>query len=107
MSWDGKRGTTRRYYYRHGRNAQGRAVKFYLGSGAKGQQAAQEDAEARGQRSLAHQAWLQQWSEIEQARQPLDEFCAVAAQLTKCVLIANGWYQHGGHEWRRRVLVYG
>lgn len=104
MSWDRKRGTGRRYYYRSVRG-QRRSAKLYVGTGPDAQRIAEADLAARRERARARQAWLQKWAQIELVRLPLDDFCGLVALLVKGILLVSGWHQHGG-EWRRRTLTW-
>ena len=106
MAWERRKETNRQYYYRHGRDFRGRAKKLYVGVGRDAHRIAEADAVTRQEQTVARQAWQRQWSEIEQAKQPLDEFCRLMALLTRGTLIASGWYQHGGSRWRRRMMTW-
>jgi hypothetical protein len=105
MAWERRKTTTRRYYYRHARNYMGRPIKLYVGVGNAAHRLAEADVAARLERARARQAWLQQWAQVEQAQQVLDEFCEMMGLLTKGVLVASNWHQHG-YEWRRRMLTW-
>ena len=104
MSWDKKRGTVKRYFYRSVR-LQGRPRKLYAGAGDGARRLAEADLAARLERAKARQAWLQRWAQIEEAQLPLKEFCELAALLLKGALLVSGLHRHGG-EWRKRRLIW-
>jgi hypothetical protein len=105
MAWECRKETQRRYYYRHAHNYMGRPIKLYVGNGREAVRMAEADLATRLERARARQAWLQQWAQVEQAQQVLDEFCEMMAWLTRAMLIASGWYRHGD-QWRRRRLPW-
>ncbi|MBR9803266.1 hypothetical protein GYB59_16955 [bacterium] len=101
MSWDRKPQTGRRYYYRNKR-IDGRSVKEYVGRGPKADKAALRDEEVRLQQQRDHHYWDARIVQIERSGESLTQLVTLAKLLTRSVLIANGFYLHKGHEWRRR-----
>jgi hypothetical protein len=97
MSWDRKkRGGGRGYYYRSVRIG-GRAVKQYVGSGKKAEEAARLVEERRGARQVARAA------EARLACVDVihDELAVWVRLLVRAHLIVGGMYEHHGG-WRRR-----
>ena len=97
MSWDKKkRGGGRGYYYKSVR-VNGRAVKEYLGTGAKAVEAARLIEERRAARAALRGVEIRLAS-ADLIHADLKEWLGV---LLRAHLIRGGYYEHHG-EWRRR-----
>jgi hypothetical protein len=92
----------RQVYYRSVRT--GDIVRsVHVGDGARGEQAAREDAEKRLRRRTEEIRSQRQLTECEVAGEPLRELEATTTWLVRAVLVVAGNYLHRGHEWRRRA----
>lgn len=80
-------------------------TKLYVGRGQDAHRMAQADLAARREQAAARQAWLQRWTRIEEARQPLMLYCELLNLLMKAMLVASEWHLHGS-EWRRRTMKW-
>ena len=88
------------YYYR-ARRCGKRVLRDYCGSGAAAQLAAALDVARRARRRAEAEARQAERARLDQVLGPLDRFCCVADLMARAVLLASGYYRHGG-EWRRR-----
>jgi hypothetical protein len=102
VSWQIIRG--RRYYYRN-RKVAGRVLKEYVGAGPQAELAAALDAQRRQERrdkADARRAEQARRAPAEGALRGLDGGLGV---LHKAALLAAGFHQHQGGEWRRKKDV--
>lgn len=99
MPWDAR--GTRRYFY-HRRKVAGRLLRTYVGTGPTAEAAAAADAARRAERE---QRWAMNRTEKrrlaapDEPQQELHDLCSL---LLKATLLANGFHQHDGGDWRRR-----
>lgn len=87
------------------RSVEGQGIKKYVGKGRRAAQAARERDEARLQRELQHQDWINLWSNIGSATRTQDALGEQSKQLTSAALLAGGFHFHKGHKWRRRKIM--
>lgn len=89
------------YYYKSKRLPDGRVGKVYCGGGARGEQAAKQDAEVRAARA-ADRAKADSFKAL---LEPLDAFTMELDEdvnmLATATLLAGGLHLHKG-EWRKR-----
>jgi hypothetical protein len=98
MPWE-QRGGRGRYYTRK-RTVNGRIVREYVGTGAKGEEAAAADRAERAERlqdQAALRADLEQYGSIEDQHTTWSEF---VQQLAYATLIVAGYHRHS--TWRKR-----
>lgn len=101
MAWETRKGTAGRYYTRS-HTVNGRTVREYVGTGAKGEAAACMDARRRAAATDARIHAMSQRQRFRAADDRLAAYCAdVDAQL-RAALIAAGYRQHDRGEWRRK-----
>ena len=89
-------------YYTRSRREDGRVVREYIGGGALGESAAQQDAEKRRIRREEAATWREERKSLEALDAPLDELCRATEILSKAVFVAAGYHQHNRGEWRMR-----
>ena len=99
MAWE-QRGE-HRYYYRSVRRG-GRVVKEYVGTGPLAEAMAQLDEEDRRRRKEEAEEWTEEARCMDELEAPIEELCEAAETLAKAVLVAAGYRQHNGGEWRLR-----
>jgi len=97
MAWE-KRRNGRQYYYRVQRIGE-RVVKTYVGGGAVGRKAAEEDEAAR--RALRRTKWRcdQQNAPLKELAADLASFAALVDRLIQYQLVCAGYRLHH-REWR-------
>lgn len=101
MSWE-RRGNGRYYYRTVSQN--GRRKRIYIGSGAKGEAAAQEDVLRRQRLATARARLAAQKSKIAAIELAQEDLAAWSEALAQAVMLLAGQHQHHGI-WRRRVIV--
>lgn len=102
MAWERrKRGGGNRYYYRS-RRVGGRVVKEYLGRGAAAEAVATHQEARRVEREKQQATQAAAEAPLVNASLALIRFGALAHDLFRAVLVANGYHLHQG-EWRRRM----
>lgn len=100
MAWETRHDRGR--YYTRSRRVNGRVIREYIGSGAKGDRAALEDA-ARRAAQAAERAVIR--AERERVQAIDAEFAAlhqIVDQLTRGALLAAGFERHK-RQWRKRL----
>ena len=95
MGWERGR------YYTRSRKVDGRVIREYVGGGAAGALAAQQDAIDRERREREHESWRIEKEEIEAFDDAIDQVCQQADLIARAAMIAAGYHHHRG-EWRRR-----
>jgi hypothetical protein len=80
----------------------GRPRRFYLGAGPLAEQAAAEDARRQAERRVGREARDVERQRHEVASGPLDHLVGLAELVVDAALLAAGYHQHAGSEWRRR-----
>src|SRR4051812_11680136 len=100
MSWEPRRGTSRRYYTRS-RRVGGRVVREYVGTGEHAEAAAREDAERRARREQERDASRAESDELCTLDQSLNDLHDLAELLTQAALLVAGYRQHKRGEWRK------
>lgn len=98
MGWELRRG--KRYYYRR-RKVNGRWIREYVGPGARGEQAALEDALRNAKKKAEMEAERRRREEFQAAQALLHGACEEYDRLIKAALIGAGYYEHK-RQWRRR-----
>jgi hypothetical protein len=96
MGWD-KGGR----YYTRSKRVNGRVVREYVGGGAKGEEAARQDALQRQQRQAERAAARAKQAEIEHLDVLFEEYDALLDLMIHAALTAEGYRLHRG-EWRKR-----
>ena len=86
-------------YYRSRRV--GRRVERDYFSGPEARLAAALDEARRARRRAEAEARLAEWARLDVVFGPLARFSGLADLMARAVLLASGYYRHGG-EWRRR-----
>src|SRR5262245_17811344 len=99
MSWETRKGRGR--YYTRSKRVNGRIVREYVGSGAKGEQAVADDARRRAEAKAFGDALKTEWKQWLEAEKPLEELDKLDTFLMHAILCAAGFHQHDGGEWRR------
>ena len=89
-------------YYTRSRRVDGRVVREYVGAGPLAEFAALRGAEERRQREEEERAWRAEYEHLEALEKPVEELCELADLLAHAALIAAGYHQHHGGEWRKK-----
>lgn len=92
MAWE-RRARGDRYYVRVSRVG-GRVVRTYFGAGAKGVQAAQEDAERRATRQAQRLTQRVTQDRLDALEAPLRDVCDWSDVLVEGALLAAGYRKH-------------
>ena len=77
-------------------------MREYVGGGALGELAAQQDAEKRRIRKEEANTRREERESMEELDAPLEELCRAAEILSRAVFVAAGYHQHNRGEWRMR-----
>ena len=101
MAWEGKRSTTKRYYYQT-RRSQGRWVREYFGRGERAQQAAAAVVQRRQKRGLERDASQVFERELQIAAAPVAELCGLMDELAHAALVCAGYHRPKRGKWRKR-----
>ena len=101
MAWEGRKDTSKRYYYRSRRLPDGRVVKTYHGTGYRGAMAADADRLRRAEQSHQHERHRVLLNHIQHVATPLVELCEACDVITEAALLAAGYHNHQG-EWRKK-----
>jgi hypothetical protein len=99
MSWESRPRSSRRYYYRT-LYANGRAIREYIGTGDKGEQAAADDQARRKERQAQAEQIKAEVRRRQEANEALGEWSDDLQQLAYAMLIADGCVYKNG-EWKR------
>ena len=97
MAWDNRGG--RRYFYRSQRIG-GTVRRVYCGTGARGEQAEQELAQAQARRAKERQAMTALEAKLTPLVAMAEELEDGIDALVQAVLQSNGFHEHKG-QWRR------
>jgi hypothetical protein len=100
MGWETRKGRGR--YYTRSRRVRGRVVREYVGCGELASLAAQLDALEREERNTRAAALRTYCERADTAEEALGEFSALVDALAEGALLAGGYHQHHGGEWRRK-----
>lgn len=98
MAWE-QRGN-RSYYYRK-RWEDGRCVSVYVGAGETADVLSACEFYRRAEEAQAREAERAYRAELEACDEALAELERLTCELTRAVLITNGYHQHKG-QWRRK-----
>jgi hypothetical protein len=98
MAWETR--SNGNYYYRYVRTGK-RVQKIYVGTGARAQAMARQDAQARAARAADREAAEALSLKLAPFEQLAEEADAEIHQLLKSVLQAAGFHWHRG-EWRKK-----
>ena len=96
MGWDRGR------YYTRSRKVAGRVVREYVGTGAIGRLAAEEDAATREAKRVERAAEAARRAEIAEADGALYASLRGLDTLSGALLALAGFYRHHRGAWRRR-----
>src|SRR2546423_1787462 len=99
MGWERRR--RGRYYYRSTR-VRGRVSKRYVGGGALGQWAAQEDARERAERGSKRREQAAERARMLGEERELQELYERVEAAIAASLAAAGYHRHDRGPWRRR-----
>ncbi len=98
MAWE-QRGNSRYYYRKDWRD--GRCVSVYLGAGETADLLSACEFYRRAEEAQAREAERSRRAELEDCDQAIAELDRLTRELTRSVLITNGYHQHKGL-WRRK-----
>jgi len=106
MPWQRSRGG--RYYVRKlYRRADGRVVRWYIGTGPAAEAAAQADQAERARRAAAAEALRIQRVRLTALEVTAAEFCAAVEALAVESLYKAGYHRHKRGEWRKKRGQHG
>ena len=98
MAWE-QRGNNRYYYCK--RWEDGRCISVYLGAGTTADLLATCEQYRRAEEAQAREAERARRGEVEAMDQAIAELAQLTRELTRAVLVTNGYHQHKG-QWRRK-----
>ena len=100
MAWETRKGVG--HYYTRSKRVDGRVVREYIGTGPVADLIAAADAERCRERDEARATRQAREQELERAAGLVDRSWRGVSNLTRAVLIGNGYYRHHRGEWRKR-----
>lgn len=100
MGWERRKGSGNQYYTRS-RRINGGVVRVYIGTGARGEAAAQDDRDRRRKRQSEAEQRAAEEVQLDALEAPVAELSAAVDTLVRQELEAAGYHQHHRGEWRR------
>jgi hypothetical protein len=100
MSWETRNGRGR--YYTRSFRRDGRVIRQYVGSGPEAEREAEADRQKRLERETALAARRRKEAEAKALAKRVSELSGRIRLLAHATLVASGYRQHHGGEWRRR-----
>ena len=99
MAWESRNG--KGAYYTRSRRCGGRVVREYIGSDETAKVIAKIDDIERQVRREELNAQREARAELEAIDTQIEQLGELADELARAMLIASGYHQHKGGEWRK------
>lgn len=99
MAWETRNGQGA--YYTRSRRVGGRVVREYIGSDETAKAIATIDDIERQERKAQLDAEREVRAELEAIDTQIEQLGEVADVLARAIIIASGYHQHKGGEWRK------
>lgn len=99
MAWESRNG--RGAYYTRSRRCEGKVIREYVGSDETAKVIAKIDEIERQVRKAELDAQREVRAELEAIDTQVEQLGDMADVLMRAVMIASGYHQHKGGEWRK------
>jgi hypothetical protein len=100
MAWESRqRGGP---YYTRSKRVNGQVVREYVGGGELARIVAEQDTINRTIREARRKRERNELERLKTADAAVEEFCKAVDSLTRAALVAAGYRNHKGGQWRRK-----